>query len=220
MPDTAEEQNFQSELRQAQMAAKNEPDGGGQTEEESEEEAPEEEPETLETPGEERAARSSLLGKHAKVAAEKAAGQSIKLAGRAGQAVSFVLQRVGTTLLSFGLGLGLTIIGILIGLPLLLIGAGLTIGGLLISVTARLTIAAGETAVQRAKKEEKKLAKEAGGAKSGGLVNAAEEAGEMARTMKKYAGVIAAPFIYIGCTIIGLFSGFIFIAIIVATLFS
>jgi hypothetical protein len=206
----SEEQNFQNELRQAQMASANQPDEG------PEEEIPEEEPETLESPEAEQAAQTSLLGKKAQAAAQKKVGQGIKLTGRAQQAVSFAFQRIGTILVSFGVGTGLTIIGLIIGLPLLLIGAVFLAIGFLSAVTARVTLVAGETMVEKAKKEEKKLSKTGGG----GMMGAMKGAGEAASGIKKTAGVIAAPFIYIGCTILGLFSGFILIAIFIGALFS
>ncbi len=208
MPDD-QEQNFQNELRQAQVASANQPEEGP-------EEEIEEGPETLESPEDEQAAQTALAGKKAKTAAEKKVGQGIKLTGRAQQAVSFIFQRVGTTLVSFGIGTGITIIGLLIGLPLLLIGLGFLALGLFASVTARLTIAAGETIVAKAKKEEKSIARAGGG----GIMGAAKGAGEAISAVKKTAGVIAAPFIYIGCTILGLLSGFILFAILVAALFS
>lgn len=205
----SEEQNFQSELRQAQMSSANQPD------EAPEEEESAEEPETLETPEDEQAAQTSLMGKKVQAAAQKKVGQGIKLTGRAQQAASFIFQRIGTTLVSFGIGTGLTIIGLIIGLPLLLIGAGFLAVGLLSAMTARLTLAAGETMVAKAKKEEKSVAKAGGG----GIMGAAKEAGEAMSAVKKTAGVIAAPFIYIGCTILGLLSGFIFLAMLVGVLF-
>jgi hypothetical protein len=205
-----EEQSFQNELRQAQMASANQPP------EESPEEAPPEEPETLDSPEEEQAAQTSLLGKKAQAAAQKKVGQGIKLTGRGQQAVSFLFQRIGTILVSFGIGTGLTIIGLIVGLPLLLIGAGFLALGLLSAVTARLTIAAGETIVEKAKKEERGLTKAGGG----GMMGAMKEVGEAASGIKKTAGIIAAPFIYIGCTILGLFSGFILIAMLVTALLS
>lgn len=205
----SEEQDFQNELRQAQVASSNQPD-----EEASEE--PVEEPEMLESPEDEQAAQTSLMGKKAQAAAQKKVGQGIKLTGRAQQAASFLFQRIGTILVSFGIGTGLTIIGLIIGLPLLLIGIGFLALGLISAVTARLTLAAGETIVEKAKKQEKSVAKAGGG----GIMGAAKEAGEAMSAVKKTAGVIAAPFIYIGCTVLGLLSGFIFLAILVAALFS
>ncbi|MBI5072135.1 hypothetical protein HZB93_04615 [Candidatus Falkowbacteria bacterium] len=209
-----EEQDFQSELRQAQTASASKPA------EEPQEEAPPEEPETLESPEAERAAQGALSGKKARLAAQKKTGQGIKLAGRMGQATSFIFQRVGTTLVSFGVGTGLTIIGLVFGLPLLLIGVIFLIIGLFASMASRATITAGETIVEKAKKEEKKLAKTEGGGGGGGVLGAVQEAGEAAGSMKKYASFIAGPFIYIGCTILGLLSGFIFLAMIIGFLVS
>lgn len=212
----AEEQNFQSELRQAQTASASQP-----TEEPEEEEMPPEEPETLESPEAERAAQGALLGRKARLSAQKKTGQGIKLAGRMGQATSFIFQRVGTILVSFGVGTGLTIIGLVFGLPLLLIGAIFLIIGLFTSMASKATILAGETMVEKAKKEEKKLAKTAGGGGGGGgVLGAVKEAGEAAGSVKKYASFIAGPFIYIGCTVLGLLSGFLLLAILVGILVS
>ncbi len=209
----SEEQDFQSELRQAQTASASKPA------EEPEEEAPPEEPETLETPEAERAAQGALRGRRARLAAQKKTGQGVKLAGRMGQATSFIFQRVGTILVSFGVGTGLTIIGLVFGLPLLLIGAIFLIIGLFASMASRATITAGETMVEKAKKEEKKLAKTAGGG-GGGMLDVSEKAEQAAKVAKKFSGFLAGVFISIGCSFLGLFSGFIFIAMLVVALFS
>ncbi len=208
----SEEQNFQSELRQAQMSSANQPD------EAPEEEGSAEEPETLETPEDEQAAQTSLLGRRAKAAAEKKIGQGIKKAGEAGKVASFALRRVGGVLVSFGAGAGLSIIGLIFGLPLLLIGIVIIIIGIFSSMAARATVMAGEVMEKKAKKEEKKIAKEMG--RGGGILNVSEKAEQAAKVAKKFSGFLAGVFITIGCSFLGLFSGFIFIAAVVIFLVS
>jgi hypothetical protein len=205
----SEEQNFQNELRQAQISSANQPA-------EEDEEATSQEPETLESSQAEQAAQTALMGKKRQAAAQKRVGQGIKLTGRAQQAASFILRQIGTILVSFGIGMGITIIGLIIGLPLLLLGIGFLALGLFSAVTARITLAIGETMVEKAKKEEKSVTKAGGG----GIAGAVRGAGETMSKVKKTASIIAAPFIYVGCTILGFLSGFILIAIIVASLFA
>jgi hypothetical protein len=210
-----EGQNLQSDLRQSQMAAMREPPKSAPAEEDAnsgEDEGAMNAEETLETPGQERAARASLMGKKAQIMAQKTAAKATKATGRAGQAASFLIQRAGSLLVSFGLGTGITIIGLIIGLPLLIIGVICLGIGLLVSIGAKATVLVGETMEKKAKVEEKKLQKEQGGK---GILGAAEGVLETADTMRKYAAFIAGPFIYIGCTFLGLLSGFIFLAIIV-----
>jgi hypothetical protein len=205
-----EEQNFQNELRQAQMASANQPDEG------PEEEIPEEEPETLESPEAEQAAQTSLLGKKAQAAAQKKVGQGIQVAGKAGQATSFLLRRIGSILISFGAGAGISIIGLIFGLPLLLIGIIIIIIGIFASMASQATIVAGEVIEKKAKGEEKKIA-QAGG---GGAFNVAEKAGEVAKVARKSAGFVAGAFASIGCSFLGLFSGFLSIIILIMLLLS
>lgn len=205
-----EEQNWANELRQSQIGAVNNPAADppeevGAGEEATGEVSPEEMSETVLGPEAERGARASLLAQRLAILQQKAAAKTTKLIGRVQQVASFLLQRIGTTLVSFGLGTGITIIGLIIGLPLLIIGAICVVLGFVAAMTARLTIAAGQTLEAKAKATEKKMQKEESGEKGGG---AAEAAGAGLGAMKKYAGLIAAPFIYIGCTILGLLSGF------------
>lgn len=171
--------------------------------------------ETLETPAQEQAAKASLFSaKRLKILQQKMAARTVKLAGRAGQVGSMIIQRVGTTLLSFGLGMGLTIMGLLIGLPLIIIGVICLAIGLLVALGARVTTLAGEALEKKAEKEEKQLEKEKGGA-----VGKAKEAVETVKTFSKYAAIIATPLLYIGCTLIGMLSGFILLGMIVGGIF-
>lgn len=209
-----EEQSFQSELRQAQTASASE-----RAEEPQEEEAPPEEPETLGSPEAEQAAQGALSGKKAQAAAQKKIGQGIQKAGQAGQGASFLLRRIGGIFINFGAGAGISIIGLIFGLPLLLIGIGIVIIGIFSSMAARATIMAGEAMEKKAKKEEKKIAK-AGGGGGGGILDVSEKAEQAAKVAKKFSGFLAGVFISIGCSFLGLFSGFIFIAMLVVALFS
>lgn len=210
---TPEEQNFQSELRQAQMSSANQPD------EVPEEEAPPEEPETLESPEAEQAAGASLFARKAKAATEKKIGQGIQKAGQAGKGASFLLRRIGGALISFGAGAGISIVGLIFGLPLLLIGIVIVIIGIFSSMASQATIMAGEVMEKKAKKEEKKIAK-AGGGGGGGMLDVSEKAEQAAKVAKKASGFLAGVFISIGCSFLGLFSGFIFIAAVVMFLVS
>ncbi|MFH2136352.1 MAG: hypothetical protein ABII19_01805, partial [Patescibacteria group bacterium] len=166
---TPEEQEMQNQLRQAQTASANQPP------EESQEEAPPEEPETLESPEAQQAAGASLMGKKAKAATEKKIGQGIQKAGQAGKGASFLLRRIGGILISFGAGAGISIIGLIFGLPLLLIGIVIVIIGIFSSMASQATIMAGEVMEKKAKKEEKKIAK-AGGGGGGGMLDVSEKA--------------------------------------------
>lgn len=198
-----------SELRQSQIAARQAPPGGenpagtGNAENLNVQE-------TLNSPEQEQAARSSLMGKKMQILAQKTAGQVTVNTGRAGQAGAFILQRIGSLLLSFGLGTGLTIVGLIIGLPLLIVGVACSVAGILISIGAKATVLAGEAIVKRAKAEEAKLNKE-----QGGMVGAVKGATETARTAMKYASFIAGPFIYVGCTLLGMLAGWIFMGFII-----
>lgn len=212
MPET-EEQKFQSELRQAQMASSNQP------QEEAPEEASPEEPETLESSEAEQAASSSLFAKKTKAAAEKKVGQGIQKAGQAGKGASFLLRRIGGALISFGAGAGISIIGLIFGLPLLLIGIGIVIIGIFSSMASQAAILAGETIEKKAKAEEKKIVQAAGGG-GGGLLDISGKVEQAAKVAKKFSGFLAGVFISIGCSFLGLFSGFIFIAAIVMFLVS
>jgi len=203
-----EEQDFQNELRQAQVASSNQPD------EEAPEEELDEEPETLESPEDEQVAQASLSGKKAQAAAEKKIGQGIQKAGEVGKGASFLLRRIGGILISFGAGAGISIIGLIFGLPLLLIGIVIVIIGIFSSMASQATIMAGEAMEKKAKKEEKKIAK-AGGGGGKGMLDVSEKAAEAAKVAKKASGFLAGVFISIGCSFLGLFSGFLFIAAIV-----
>ncbi len=201
-----EEQIWANQLRQSQVVAARNP----ASEDPPQEGAPGA-PETLETPGQEQAAKASLFAaRHLKILQQKMAARAVKLAGRAGQVGSMIIQRVGTTLLSFGLGTGLTIIGLLIGIPLIIIGVICVGIGLLAAIGARATVTAGEMLEKKAKNEEKQLEKEGRGA-----VGKAKEAVEAVKAFSKYAAIIATPLLYIGCTLIGMLSGFILLGMLV-----
>lgn len=223
-----QEQNWANELRGERLSALNNPsendplEEGGEgelgEEESIKKESAEEQVEKVEGLESERKARRVLFSKRRlAVLAQRAAAKAVQMAGRAQQIISLGLRQGGWTLFSFGSGLGLTLIGLIFGVPLIILGGILFVTGFLAMVTARLSITAGRLLEMKATAEAKKLTKETK-EEGGSLGSLPEETVGKVREVTRFASLIFMPFIDFGCIVLGLLSGFFFLIIIIVVL--
>jgi len=156
-----------------------------------------------------------MVGKTVKKVATKAAVETVKMAGRAQKFVAALARTSGSSLISLGMGFGVTLVGLVFGLPLILFGLVLFIAGILGMITAEATMAAARAAKVMAEVQAKAAeAKEEGG---GGVLSAGGTA--IAETAKTSLRLILTPLEMIGCTAVGLFGGFfIMIAVAIAVI--
>ncbi len=150
-----------------------------------------------------------MVGKTVKKVATKAVIETGKMASQAQNAAAALARTSGSSLISIGMGFGITLVGLVIGVPLILLGLILFIAGILGMITAKATMIAAKAAESAAKVQAKAAeAKEAGG--GGGLGGAA-----ITETVKNSLRLILAPFEIIGCTMAGFLGGLIILVILV-----
>jgi hypothetical protein len=207
MPDT-DEKNFQNEMRQAQIASKNQP---SETDPPEDEEAAEE-AETMETGEAERAAGQGMVQRRraavARTAAkEMAEAKVIQLAGTVQKKGGWAVRFGGGRLISIGLGLGFSLVGLIIGVPLLIIGGALFMIGILGSIVGEATYQFGKSMERKAKKKMK-----------GGGGGAAAAMGAMKEGASRFFQILASVFANIGCSVFGFLAGFFLICVIAVVL--
>ena len=206
MPGT-DEKNFQNEMRQAQIASKSQP---SETDPPEDEEAAEEAG-MVETGEAERAAGQGMAQRRraAMKAAvkEMAEAKVVQLAGTVQKKGGWAVRFGGGRLISLGLGLGFSLIGLIIGVPLLIIGGALFMIGFLGSLVGEATYQFGKSMERKAKKKTK-----------GGEGGAAAAMGAMKETASRFCQILASVFANIGCSMVGLLAGFFLICVIAVVL--
>jgi hypothetical protein len=215
-----QEQSWANELRGQKTGSQNPGEGdlpeeggeGGAPAEEAPEEAPREEaPEKVEGPESEQKAKTALFSKRwLAIKAQKSQAKVLQGLGWGQRIFSQICGRSGTCLVSFGLGLTLSLVGVIFAIPLLIVGVVLIVVGFGATLTAEGTMAAAGLIEKRADAEEERLRKE-----SGGVFGGARRAARRAVPAAKFVGAMLSVLLYVFSTILGLVGGLIFLAIIV-----